>query len=66
MYAHRLYRKFICDKNEGVDYVEIPLNFPETHDQIVKKTEAALKQYGPGSKQRVRMVVVDSIVSNPG
>ncbi|KAI5451918.1 hypothetical protein NCC49_001219 [Naganishia albida] len=58
--------KYICDKHEGVECVEIPLNFPETHDQIVQKTENVLKKYGPGSEQRVRMVVIDSIASNPG
>lgn len=62
-------RKFVCDKYQGVSYHEIPLAFPETHDEIVRKTEAVLKQYNGGAgarAQRVRMVVVDSIASLPG
>ncbi|GHJ85264.1 hypothetical protein NliqN6_1666 [Naganishia liquefaciens] len=61
--------KFVCDKYQGVTYHEIPLAFPETHDEIVRKTESVLKEYNGGAgarAQRVRMVVVDSIVSLPG
>jgi hypothetical protein len=61
-------RKFICDKYKGVEYHEIALAFPESHDEIVHKTEAVIKEYNTDSAKpkRVRMVVVDSIASLPG
>lgn len=56
----------MCDKYKGVEYLEIPLNFPETHEEIVRKTEGVFKTYADAVGKRVRMVVVDSIASNPG
>lgn len=61
-------RKFICDKYKGVEYLEIPLALPESHDEIVGKTEAVIKESNTdlAKPKRVKMVVVDSIASNPG
>ncbi|KAL1412461.1 hypothetical protein Q8F55_000206 [Vanrija albida] len=74
--------KYTCDRNPGIRLEIIQLTFPTTHAEIVEKTEALFKKYnqkakGPrgdsvpnavavDGKERVRMVVIDSIASNPG
>jgi hypothetical protein len=72
---------YTCDRNPGVTLDTIQVAFPCSHDKIVKQTEAYLSKWnteakqsedgrvnavGRGEHQRVRMVIVDSIASNPG
>ena len=72
--------KFYCDMNPEINLEIINLTFPCSHDTIIKQTEEALAKWnevnptegdegdnpkGTGDG-RVRLVVVDSIASNPG
>jgi hypothetical protein len=73
--------KFTCDQHPEINLDIIDLAFPMSHDAIVKETEKALATYnepaipnytgqpkaaGKTPGDRVRLVVVDSIASNPG
>lgn len=74
--------KYTCDRNPQLRLEVIELTFPTTHAEIVAKTEAVFKKYNQKAKaprgdsvpkpaavdgkERVRMVVIDSIASNPG
>ncbi len=66
-----LYSKHICDKF-NTTLVEIPLAFPMYHSEILAKTEAVLAELNAvgGSPlqhgRKAKMVVIDSIASNPG
>jgi len=73
--------KFYCDMNPEINLDIINLRFPCSHQSIITQTEELLGKWnevnateedGPhtpkGKKEegRVRLVVVDSIASNPG
>lgn len=73
--------KHVCDTHDGVRIEIVDVKFPCLHSEIVAATEAVLKKYnkptgatrgGAGAnpeglgKERVRLVVVDSIASAPG
>lgn len=73
--------KFYCDMNPEINLDVINLTFPCSHQTIIDQTEQALgewnevnltegeEQHTPKGKKeggRVRLVVVDSIASNPG
>ena len=72
--------KFYCDMNPEINLDIVNLTFPCSHDTIIKQTEDHLAKWnevnptegdgqhnpkgrGPGM---VRLIVVDSIASNPG
>jgi hypothetical protein len=68
--------KYICDVHPVTIQV-VDLTFPCPHSEILRKTEEVLERYneeqpeegkprGKSAKERVKMVVVDSIASNPG
>ena len=73
--------KFYCDMNPEINLDIINLTFPCSHHSIINKTEELLGQWndvnpteedgqhtpkGKKEEGRVRLVVVDSIASNPG
>jgi hypothetical protein len=73
--------KFYCDMNPEINLDIINLTFPCSHQTIINQTEELLSQWNEvnptegdgahtpkGKKEggRVKMVVVDSIASNPG
>jgi len=73
--------KFYCDMNPEINLDIINLNFPCSHQTIISQTEEVLgewneanptegdDQHTPKGKKeegRVRLLVVDSIASNPG
>jgi hypothetical protein len=73
--------KFYCDMNPEINLDIINLTFPCSHETIINQTEELLGQWNEvnptegdsqhvpkGKKEggRVRLVVVDSIASNPG
>jgi hypothetical protein len=73
--------KFYCDMNPEINLDIINLTFPCSHQTIINQTEELLGQWNEvnpteddgqhtpkGKKEggRVRLVVVDSIASNPG
>jgi hypothetical protein len=73
--------KFYCDMNPEINLDIIILTFPCSHAKIINQTEELLGQWNEvnptegdgqhvpkGKKEggRVRLVVVDSIASNPG
>ena len=73
--------KYYCDSNPSINLDIIPLPFPLPNDTIVDRAEEAIGRWNvpaipnytgqaqPTGKDvdgRVRLVVVDSIASNPG
>jgi len=73
--------KFYCDMNPEINLDIINLTFPCSHQTIITQTEEVLGQWnevnptegdgqhvpkGKKEEGRVRLVVVDSIASNPG
>ena len=73
--------KRICDEHPAMTLEIIPNNQPCPHSTVVKKTEEVLAKYNevvgdesslevnPRDKkpgQRVRLLLIDSIASNPG
>ncbi|WVQ86188.1 hypothetical protein IAT38_008356 [Cryptococcus sp. DSM 104549] len=73
--------KYFADTNPSIKLEVIPLTFPCSHASIVQATNDLLDQYnviakpnytgqskpcGKTSKERVRMLIVDAIASNPG
>jgi hypothetical protein len=73
--------KFYCDMNPEINLDIINLTFPCSHAKIINQTEEFLGEWnevnptegddqptpkGKKEEGRVRMVVVDSIASNPG
>jgi hypothetical protein len=73
--------KFYCDMNPEINLDIINLTFPCSHGTIINQTEEHLGQWnevnpteedeqhipkGKKEEGRVRLVVVDSIASNPG
>lgn len=72
--------KYIADKNP-VTIERIDLRFPCSHAEVLKKTEELFSKYNALAKpdysgenkpigitahSRIRMLVVDTIASNPG
>ena len=73
--------KYICDRHDDVTIEHVDLTFPCPHSEVIAKTEAMLEKYnhatgprhafnghpeGKSHDKRVRMVLVDTIASNPG
>jgi hypothetical protein len=73
--------KYYCDQNPNISLDIVDLPFPLPNDVIVDRAEEAISHWnelarpnytgqaqptGKTPEQRVRLVVVDSIVSNPG
>lgn len=73
--------KYYCDQNPEIDLDILDLRFPMPNDMIVERAEEVLSKWnekaipnytgqaqatGKSTEHRVRLVVVDSIVSNPG
>lgn len=73
--------KHLCDKIPGLKLEIVDIIFPCSHASILKKTEEAIQKYnkdaipsysgearptGLSPNERVRMIVLDSISSNPG
>lgn len=73
--------KYYCDANPQINLDILPLPFPLPNDIIVERAEEALSRWNkpaipnytgqaqPTGKEvgsRVRLVIVDSIASNPG
>lgn len=73
--------KHLCDRNPGLSIETIDLTFPCSHAEILRKTEEVIKKYneeatpsytgeskptGRNAHSRIRMMVLDSIASNPG
>lgn len=73
--------KYYCDQNPEINLDVIELPFPLPNDVIVNRAEEALSKWNEPAKpnytgqaqptgktpnDRVRLVVIDSIVSRPG
>jgi hypothetical protein len=73
--------KFYCDMHPEINLDIVDLTFPCSHEEIVRKAEEAIEKWNepaitnytgqptPNPKTpdgRVRIVIVDSIASNPG
>ena len=73
--------KHLCDRHPDIRLEVVPVLLPCSHGDITAQTESVLKKYnqqaapnytgmskpsGISTKERVRMVIVDSIASNPG
>ena len=73
--------KHLCDRIPGLSLEVIDLTFPCSHADVLRETEEVIKKYnvpatpsytgepqptGQSPHSRVRMMVLDSIASNPG
>jgi hercynylcysteine S-oxide lyase len=73
--------KYQCDRHPNIRLESIEIVFPASHAEIIAKTEEVLKKLNKEAKpnytgtpkpegnvvgERVKMVIVDQIASNPG
>lgn len=73
--------KHLCDRQAGLSLEVVDLTFPCSHAEVLRKTEEVIQRYnvpatpsytgepkptGQTPNSRVRMMILDSIASNPG
>ncbi|KAF9435750.1 hypothetical protein BGZ76_005586 [Entomortierella beljakovae] len=58
--------RYVCDTNEDVQVIEIPVVFPLSDEEILEKVENAIKEHAQlKDGSRIRLAVVDWISSVP-
>lgn len=52
--------------NDAIKVVVVEINYPISHDEVVKKVEETIKKTQSEGKIKLKLGIIDAITSNPG